>query len=178
MMGRSSKPYSKNLNENSKCIVFCHSPKRDYYKKFLFEPYPVESHLNHFLADHLTAEIVANTIQNKQDCIDWITWTFMYRRLQQNPNYYNLQEVSGIFINDYLSDLIENTVQELEQSKCIAVEDEDEMELLPLNLGIISSYYYIKYNTINQFMSCLTAQSKMKQIIEILSTASEFEIVI
>lgn len=73
--------------------VKSHAPKREYYKKFLFEPFPCESHLNHFLADHLNSEVVAKTIQNKQDCVDWITWTFMYRRLTQNPNYYNLQEV-------------------------------------------------------------------------------------
>ena len=66
---------------SSKCLVYCHQPKKDYYKKFLFEPYPCESHLNHFLVDHLNCEIVAKTIKNKQDCVDWITWTFMYRRL-------------------------------------------------------------------------------------------------
>jgi len=42
-----------------------------------------------------------------------------------------------------MSELIETTLSDLEQSKCVAVEDE--MELTPLNLGIIASYYYIKY---------------------------------
>jgi len=36
----------------------CHAPRKKYYKKFLFEPLPVESHLNHFLHDHMAAEIV------------------------------------------------------------------------------------------------------------------------
>jgi pre-mRNA-splicing helicase BRR2 len=92
-----------------------------------------------------------------------------------NPNYYNLQEVSGSHINDYLSELIENTVDELEKAKCVAVENE--MELIPLNLGIIASYYYIKYSTIQEFADKLTATSKMKQLIEILAGATEFEMV-
>lgn len=72
---------NKMPNENTKYFCFCHAPKKEFYKKFLFEPYPVESHLNHYLHDHLNAEIVTKTIENKQDCVDWITWTFLYRRL-------------------------------------------------------------------------------------------------
>ena len=59
--------------------------------------------------------------------------------------------VSGEDINDYLSELIESTVENLETSKCVVVEDE--LELLPLNFGIISSYYYIKHTTIQHFSS-------------------------
>ena len=69
----------------------CHTPRKEYYKKFLFEPFPVESHLDHFLHDHMVAEIVNSTITSKQDAVDYLTWTFFYRRLAQNPNYYNLQ---------------------------------------------------------------------------------------
>ena len=69
----------------------CHAPRKEYYKKFLYEAFPVESHLDHALADHLVAEIVTKTIATKQDAVDYLTWTFFYRRLAQNPNYYNMQ---------------------------------------------------------------------------------------
>ena len=69
----------------------CHAPRKEYYKKFLYEAFPVESHLDHALADHLVAEIVTKTISTKQDAVDYLTWTFFYRRLAQNPNYYNMQ---------------------------------------------------------------------------------------
>lgn len=38
-------------------MLLCHAPKKAYYKKFLFEPFPVESHLDAFLHDHLAAEV-------------------------------------------------------------------------------------------------------------------------
>ena len=173
MMGRACRPEH---DENAKCLVYCHTPKKDFYKKFLYEPLPVESTLNHSFNDHLNAEIVAKTIQNKQDCIDWITWTFFYRRLTQNPNFYNLQGVTGNIINDYLSELVESTVSELEASKCVSV-DENEVDLAPLNLGMISSYYYIKYSTIDLFAKSLNGAFKLRQILEILCAATEFETV-
>ena len=74
----------------------CHAPRKEYYKKFLFEPYPVESHLAYALHDHMAAEVVNKTIANKQDAVDYLTWTFYYRRLSQNPNYYNLQVLAPV----------------------------------------------------------------------------------
>ena len=75
-------------------MVLCQGSKKEFYKKFLYEPLPVESHLDHFINDHMNAEIVTKTIENKQDAVDYLTWTFVYRRLTQNPNYYNLHGVS------------------------------------------------------------------------------------
>jgi hypothetical protein len=53
-----SNGYSPNLRRGlCRCMLLCHAPKKAYYKKFLFEPFPVESHLDAFLHDHLAAEV-------------------------------------------------------------------------------------------------------------------------
>ncbi|KAG7597779.1 Helicase C-terminal [Arabidopsis suecica] len=172
MMGRASRPLFDNAG---KCVIFCHAPRKEYYKKFLYEAYPVESQLQHFLHDNFNAEVVAGVIENKQDAVDYLTWTFMYRRLPQNPNYYNLQGVSHRHLSDHLSELVENTLSNLEASKCIEIEDE--MELSPLNLGMIASYYYISYTTIERFSSLLSSKTKMKGLLEILTSASEYDMI-
>lgn len=170
MIGRASRP---NIDDGGKCVLMCHSPRKDYYKKFLFEPLPVESHLDHFLHDHMVAEIVTRTIENKQDAVDYLTWTFYYRRLTQNPNFYNMQGVTHRHLSDHLSDLVESTLSDLEKSRVISIDDDS--DLSALNLGMISAYYHISYATLELFASSLTGKTKLKGLLEILSAASEFD---
>eukprot|EP00958_Prasinococcus_capsulatus_P026621 scaffold4916_cov371-Prasinococcus_capsulatus_cf.AAC.3 len=170
IMGRASRPA---LDSTGKCVIMCHAPRKEYYKRFLYEPLPVESHLDHVLHDHINAEVVTRTIESKQDAVDYLTWSLLYRRLTMNPNYYGLQGLSHRHISDHLSQLIETVVGDLEQSKCLTVEDD--MELAPINLGMIAAFYYIRYTTIELFSSSLTAKTKLKGLLEILASSSEFE---
>jgi len=121
----------------------------------------------------MNAEIITKRVENVQDAVDYLTWSFFYRRITQNPNYYNLQGVSHRHISDHLSELVENTLDDLQQSKCIAIEDET--ELSPLNLGMIAAYYYIKYTTVELFSNSLSKKTKLRGLLEILSSATEFE---
>merc|ERR1719149_301933 len=140
MMGRACRPL---IDDTGKCVLLCHAPKKLFYRKFLFEPFPVESHLDHFLADHMCAEVVTKTIENKQDAVD------------------------------YLTGLVESTLADLEAARCITVEQDTDVS--PLNLGMIASYYYIQYTTIELFASSLQAGTKLKGLLEILASAAEFD---
>lgn len=109
---------------------------------------------------------------NQQDAVDYLTWSFFYRRMSKNPNYYNLQGTSHQFVSDYLSEMVENALGDLEQCKLISIEDDD---VSPLNLGVIAAYYYINYRTVELFSMSLTAKSKLKGLLEIICAAAEFE---
>lgn len=52
---------------------------------------------------------------------DILTWTYFYRRMTQNPNYYNLHNVSHQHLSEHLSELVETTLTDLMNSKCIAI---------------------------------------------------------
>ncbi len=78
------------------------------------------------LADHLNAEIVAGTIRSRQDALDYLTWTFFFRRLAQNPSYYDLGDPSAEGLSAFLSDLVEGALEELRAAGCVTLGDEDE----------------------------------------------------
>ena len=66
------------------------------------------------VADHFNAEVVAGTITSKQDAVDYLTWTFFFRRLLQNPAYYDMDGTDSAAVNAYLSELVNKTLVALE----------------------------------------------------------------
>jgi hypothetical protein len=49
---------------------------------------------------HQRSQVVTRTVTTKQDAVDYLTWTFYYRRLAQNPNFYNLQASFAASLQD------------------------------------------------------------------------------
>ncbi|XP_041352458.1 activating signal cointegrator 1 complex subunit 3-like [Gigantopelta aegis] len=171
MMGRAGRPQ---FDDQGKAVILVHDIKKHFYKKFLYEPFPVESNLLEVLPDHLNAEIVAGTITSKQDAMDYITWTYFFRRLVVNPSYYNLDNTDFDVVNKFLSALVEKSLIELESSYCIQVGD-DNRSVSPLTLGRISSYYYLNHITLRMFCEDLKPDSNIEELIKILSNAHEYD---
>lgn len=65
-------------------------------------------------ADHFNAEVVAGTIASTQDAMDYLTWTFFYRRLLQNPTYYDLDGTGAEDVSAFLSRMVERTLAALQ----------------------------------------------------------------
>ncbi|KND03788.1 uncharacterized protein SPPG_01244 [Spizellomyces punctatus DAOM BR117] len=143
MMGRAGRPQ---FDDSGVARIFVHDIKKNFYKKFLHEPFPVESSLHTCLHDHMCAEIVGGTVTSKQDAMDYLTWTYLYRRLQMNPTFYGVQEASPEGINIYMSTLIENSLQALVDSACIEIDGD--FYVHPTVYGKIASYYYLHHTTI------------------------------
>ena len=100
------------------------------------------------------AEIAAGTIRTKQDALDYLTWTFFFRRLHKNPTYYGLDiplenqdnASSVVAANDYMVHLVNEAVDQLQQSGCAIVSPSGDLDSTPL--GKIASYYYLVYDSI------------------------------
>ena len=113
-------------------------------------------------------------IETMQDAVDYLTWTFLYRRLLKNPTYYNMQGASNACLSEHLSEMVETVLGDLEESKCCKISDEDGEKVTPLNLGMIAAYYYVQYRTIELIASSVTAKTKIRGILEIVSASWEF----
>jgi hypothetical protein len=67
MIGRDCRPLE---DDRSRCVLLCQQTRKDFYKRFLEEGLPIESHLpTHMLHDYFLAEIAVKTIENKQDAM-------------------------------------------------------------------------------------------------------------
>ncbi|EEH46397.1 ATP-dependent RNA helicase BRR2 [Paracoccidioides brasiliensis Pb18] len=171
MFGKASRPLE---DKSGKGVLMVPAVKRDYYKKFLNEALPIESHLQIYLHDAFVTEISTRTIASTQDAVDWMTYTYFYRRLLANPSYYGLTDVSHEGLSTFLSELVENTLKELSEAKIIDLDEEDDT-LSPLNAAMIAAYYNISFITMQTFLLSLTARTKLKGILEIVTSATEFE---
>ncbi|XP_065206562.1 activating signal cointegrator 1 complex subunit 3 [Planococcus citri] len=170
MMGRAGRPQ---FDKSGIAVVMVHDVKKNFYKKFLYEPFPVESNLLAVLPDHLNAEIVAGTLRTCQDAVDYLTWTYFFRRLLQNPTFYNISSAQQEDVNDFLSNLIKGAVTTLQNSHCVVL-DEDDRTLYPTTFGRIASYYYISHNTMLHFANKLKSDMSIEDLLHVLSHASEY----
>ncbi|KAI7978983.1 DExH-box ATP-dependent RNA helicase DExH14, partial [Camellia lanceoleosa] len=169
MMGRAGRPQ---YDQHGKAVILVHEPKKSFYKKFLYEPFPVESSLREQLHDHINAEIISGTICHKEDAVHYLTWTYLFRRLAVNPAYYGLEDTEPGTVSSYLSSLVQNTFEDLEDSGCVKM-DEDSVE--PTMLGSIASQYYLSYMTVSMFGSNIGQDTSLEVFLHVLSGASEYD---
>ncbi|CAH2095219.1 unnamed protein product [Euphydryas editha] len=170
MMGRAGRPQYDN---EGVAVVLVHDQKKNFYKKFLYEPFPVESSLLEVLADHLNAEIVAGTVQSKQDILDYLTWTYFFRRLLKNPSYYNLESLEPQDINYYLSNLVQTSLDALVNANCVEIE-EDQRTVNSTWMGRIASYYYLSHKTMSHFNLHLQSNLNFDNLLRILADSEEY----
>ncbi|PNP40302.1 hypothetical protein TGAMA5MH_07780 [Trichoderma gamsii] len=173
MFGKALRP---SKDGRGRGVLMLPQVKREYYKKFLNEALPVESHLHNYLHDAFVTEISTKMIESGDDAINWTTFTYFYRRLLGNPSYYGLTSTTHEGLSNYMSDLVETTLRELGESKIIEF-DEDDGSVAPQNAAMIGAYYNISYITMQTFLLSLTARTKLKGILEIVTSATEFEYV-
>ena len=171
MFGRSCRPLEDRIGKG---VLMVPSVRREYYKKFLNEALPIESHLQVYLHDAFVTEVSTKTIGSTQDALDWTTYTYFYRRLLANPSFYGLNDTSHEGLSAHLSDLVETTQKELSDAKIIDLDEEDD-SVSPLNPAMIAAYYNISFITMQTFLLSLTSRTKLKGMLEIVTSATEFE---
>lgn len=178
MLGRAGRPQ---FDSSGIARIFTQDAKKAFYKHFLHTGFPVESSLHNVLDNHLGAEVSANTIATKQDALDYLTWTFFFRRLHKNPSYYGL-EISAeqhntitaqALANDYMIEIVDKSLGELAESSCIALHSNGEIDSTPL--GKIMSYYYLSHKTIRHLMKHAKKSANFEDTLSWMCSATEFD---
>ena len=168
-----------------RALIFAPAPQLAYYARFVAAPLPVESALDSSLAAPFAYEVAVRTFRSKQDAVDWLTYTWLYRRLAQNPSFYGLKDVSHLGVSEFLSELVESTLESLAEGGLIEVneddeddeersDDEDDEELSPLNGAMIASHYNVSPQAVAAFAG-LSAKDRLRGIFSAVVSAPEFE---
>ncbi|CAE7828713.1 ascc3 [Symbiodinium sp. CCMP2592] len=189
MMGRAGRPQ---FDTEARAVVMVHEPKKNFYRRFIYEPFPVESSLHEQLTDHLNAEIVAKTIRTREEAIDYVTWTYFFRRLTANPAYYDQQaalletpdfEKQKDMLANYIERLMNKCLDELIRSGCIELREAQvapggvaSAAVEPTKLGRIASLYYLSHRTVAQFQRTLAREGLgFVEIMRVLCECPEYD---
>lgn len=137
------------------------------------------------LDNHLGAEVSAGVITTKQDALDYLTWTFFFRRLHKNPTYYGLEIsaeehkdspiVAQQLAADYMVKLVDKSLNDLAESDCVFVHSNGDVDSTPF--GKIMSYYYLSHLTIRSMLgrSRKTPAASFADVLAWVSLATEFD---
>ncbi|KAL3290201.1 hypothetical protein HHI36_023560 [Cryptolaemus montrouzieri] len=170
MLGRAGRPQ---FDQTGVACVFVEESKKSFYRKFLFEPFPVESCLLKVLPDHVNAEISNGTISGKEQLIDFICSTFFFRRLLINPSYYQQEAVDVKTFLDELSDSVAMTLGEV---GCIEVTviSPTEISYESTFLGHLAAKYYLTYKTVVFFNKEIQEKSSIVDLLITMCKAEEY----
>lgn len=178
MLGRAGRPQ---FDSSGIARIFTQDAKKAFYKHFLHTGFPVESSLHLVLDNHLGAEVSAGTIGTKQDALDYLTWTFFFRRLHKNPTYYGL-EISAeehntiaaqALANEYMIEMVDHSLDELAESGCITLHSNGDVESTAL--GKIMSYYYLSHKTIRHLIKHAKRDASFEDVLSWMCCATEFD---
>ncbi|KAF2487544.1 Sec63 Brl domain-containing protein [Neohortaea acidophila] len=178
MLGRAGRPQ---FDTSGIARIFTQDSKKAFYKHFLHTGFPVESSLHNVLDNHFAAEVSAETIATKQDALDYLTWTFFFRRLHKNPSYYGLElsaednytVAAQEAANDFIVDLVDKSLEELAESRCITLHSNGDID--PTPLGKIMSYYYLSHKTIRQLTKDAKPNASFQDVLSWMCKATEYD---
>lgn len=138
---------------------------------------PIESSFSTNLDTHLNAEINLGTVRSFDDGMSWLSYTFLWVRTRNKGprGLRSLEEILKSSIDRLLS-----------SSLCTKVfkANSNYFELLPTELGEITSRLYLSVETVNSFckklsrlsesMNHLTPKSILTSLVQMFSEAAEF----
>ena len=182
MLGRAGRPQ---FDSSGIARIFTQDSKKAFYKHFLHTGFPVESSLHKVLDNHLGAEVNAGVITTKQDALDYLTWTFFFRRLHKNPTYYGLEIsaedhkdrplVARQMAAEYMVSLVDKSLEDLAESECVMVHNNGDVDATPF--GKIISYYYLSHLTVKNMLARAraTPTATSADVLAWVSRATEFD---
>ncbi|KAL7542850.1 hypothetical protein ACHAXR_012148 [Thalassiosira sp. AJA248-18] len=151
MMGRAGRPQ---FDKEGVAVIMCEESKKTFLKKFLYEPFPVESCLGERMCETINAEVSCGTINSLSDAIGYLKWTFYARRVKLNPSYYGAKSSTDDDLEDFFLSVVQETTGKLQDHGCVCVDKTEGTDSLVVTtpLGRAASNFYLNHQTPKQIL--------------------------
>ena len=161
MMGRAGRPQ---FDTEGIVMILCEEGRKDFLKRFINSPLPVESNLFEHASEHANAEIASGRIKSKKSLMSWLKRSFFAIRLDKNPGYYE---------NITLEEVSSNIIKELTDKHCISVNLEGHIN--PTPEGRIASIFYVSPDDVKLFIDRMNESSNVVSLLRLICMAQEFK---
>ncbi|KAL1762083.1 P-loop containing nucleoside triphosphate hydrolase protein [Schizophyllum commune] len=146
MLGRAGRPQ---FDKEGVAIILCEDQLEAKYRALVQGRTILESSLHLNLSEHLNSEIGLGTITNLDSAKGWLRNSFLFQRIQRNPNHYALGKSEEQTWEERMDDLVIQSIVKLKESELVSYEGEAPAigRLQSTEYGDIMSKFYIRQTT-------------------------------
>jgi ATP-dependent DNA helicase HFM1/MER3 len=146
MLGRAGRPQ---FDDSAVAVIMTRQSKARRYETLVTGQDVLESRLHLNLIEHLNAEISLGTVRSLSSARKWLTGTFLYVRLKQNPAYYKLEgSRSGQSLEEQVDDICIRDIALLREYD-LTTEEEN---FSCTEYGHAMTRYYVNFETMKTFL--------------------------
>ncbi|KXS99813.1 hypothetical protein AC578_8868 [Pseudocercospora eumusae] len=168
MLGRAGRPQ---FDDSAVAVIMTRLQKQETYEKMVSGSEVLESRLHLNLIEHLNAEIGLGTVNNLSSAKKWLAGTFLYVRLKDNPEHYEIEgDAPGSSIDERLEKICRQGITQLEENDLI----KGEIKYQCTEFGDSMSRYYIQFETMKTLLA-LPSKAKISEILSTMAQAAEFK---
>nr|VZI19564.1 unnamed protein product [Spirometra erinaceieuropaei] len=163
--------------------------KLDHYVRLITNQVAIESKLLSNINDHLNAEIALGTVTNIDEAVTWLSYTYLFVRLQRSPLNYGITPamlqaryfcliLNLIVFEDpdfthFMTSALRKAALELDKAEMVRYE-ESTGQLASTDRGRTASLYYIKYETAALVKDAMHPLMLIADLFALISQAEEF----
>uniref|UniRef100_A0A0V0J941 Activating signal cointegrator 1 complex subunit 3 n=1 Tax=Schistocephalus solidus TaxID=70667 RepID=A0A0V0J941_SCHSO len=150
--------------------------KLDHYVRLITNQVAIESKLLSNINDHLNAEIALGTVTNIDEAVTWLSYTYLFVRLQRSPLNYGITPAAlqdDPDFTHFMTSALRAAALELDRAEMVRYE-ESTGQLASTDRGRTASLYYIKYETAALVKDALHPLMLIADLFALISQAHEF----
>lgn len=128
----------------------------------------LESSLHKNLIEYLNVEISLKTITTEDEALQWLRHTFLYVRIQANPNYYASEFGRGdLDWKERIEGILRDAISTLADRELV---HKNGTQIQGAELGTIMSQSFIRYETFIRYLDAFPFQSLEATLLEICNS--------